>query len=380
MRLASVTMVLLLPAICWAQPPGGDMGLQRGSGRRGGGRGGRGGFDPNQLFDRISSGKDVITRAGITNPQMQSMFDRFAQQAGVTNGQMTRQQFLGAMQQRMGQGVGGGPRPSNNTDANAPGGDDGRIERSFRQLDQNGDGLLNYDEMSEALRSERDKWDTNKDGFIDLKEYRAFAEARMKVERGAAGRGWDQFPAVVIADPAPAEDEGKRPVAYRVGKLPKELPAWFSQLDTDRDAQIGLYEWRSSARSIEEFEKIDHNGDGFLTVDEVLRYTRMNSGATQTAGAESQENVAASQTRLPLTGSDATFSRGELGGGDSGGNGSPWRGSGGRQNRGGNAGGRFNRRNNQEGNNDGGQRRRGSGGGRRGGSQRDQNSQSSAQS
>src|SRR5207245_9281624 len=58
------------------------------------------------------------------------------------------------------------------------------------------------------------------------------------------------------------------------GKLPKDIPAWFDQLDTDRDWQIGLYEWVKSERSIEEFRIIDRNEDGFLTIDEVMTYVR----------------------------------------------------------------------------------------------------------
>jgi Ca2+-binding EF-hand superfamily protein len=335
----------------------------------------------------MSGGKDVISRADVTDPRMQFMFDRFAQQAGVTNGQLTRQQFLDTMQQRMGQfGGGRGGAPTGNN-ANAPAGNNSWIESSFRRLDQNGDGLLNYDEMSEALKTERDKWDTNKDGFIDLAEYRAYAVARMQAERGAAGRGVEEDPAVIVADPAPAEEEEKRPVAYRVGKLPKELPAWFSQLDTDGDAQIGLYEWRNSGRAIEEFEKIDRNGDGFLTVDEVLRYTRVSGGVTQTPGSESQENVASNQPRVSPPGGGSTFGRGGPGGGpsawrggDSGGSSSSWRGGGpgGRWNRGDGGGGRSNRsRNNQEGNSEGGQRRRDRGSGS---SRGDRNSQPSEQS
>src|SRR5437762_917256 len=36
-------------------------------------------------------------------------------------------------------------------------------ERFFRRYDQNGDGLLNYDEMPDGLKQERDRWDTNRD-------------------------------------------------------------------------------------------------------------------------------------------------------------------------------------------------------------------------
>src|SRR5262249_14533478 len=69
----------------------------------------------------------------------------------------------------------------------------------------------------------------------------------------------------------PEEEEPKR-VVYRAGKLPKELPPWFQQIDKDGDGQIGLYEWKNSGRPLDEFFKIDRNGDGFLTVEEVLRY------------------------------------------------------------------------------------------------------------
>lgn len=63
-----------------------------------------------------------------------------------------------------------------------------------------------------------------------------------------------------------------RPTVYRAGKLPKGLPPWFEQLDTDKDGQIGLYEWRKAGKSLEEFAEIDANGDGFITFEEALRF------------------------------------------------------------------------------------------------------------
>jgi Ca2+-binding EF-hand superfamily protein len=264
----------------------------QGGGGRWGGGGGRGGFDPNQLFNMMANGKEVVSRADITNPRFQGMFDRFAEQAGVTNGQLTREQFVSGMQQRMGQrgqGGPGGPAAAPAAPATEANNASSWAERSFQRLDQNGDGLLNYDEMAgdETLRAERDKWDTNKDGFIDLNEYRAYAEARALQRQSERGQSLDGVP-MVLAEPAPAEEEEKKPVVYRAGKLPPGLPGWFSQLDSDGDGQIGLYEWRAGGRSIEEFQQIDRNGDGFLTMDEVLRYTRPSgtqTGAQSLAGA-----------------------------------------------------------------------------------------------
>jgi Ca2+-binding EF-hand superfamily protein len=54
--------------------------------------------------------------------------------------------------------------------------------------------------------------------------------------------------------------------------LPKEFPPWFRDLDTDMDGQVSLDEWRKGGKRLSEFRKYDLNGDGFITVEEVLRY------------------------------------------------------------------------------------------------------------
>lgn len=61
-----------------------------------------------------------------------------------------------------------------------------RAEAMFRRLDKNGDGRLSVEEMGEPLATERDKWDTNMDGYIDLKEFKAyFASRRVSGNREA---------------------------------------------------------------------------------------------------------------------------------------------------------------------------------------------------
>ncbi len=280
-----LTILFLAPLPGLTQFQGGGGGRSGGSRNAGGPR-----WDPNEMFNRMSNGKDVLVRSEITDPRTQNRFDQWAQQLNITNGQITREQFLGMMQQRAGGWQSGGGRAPQSSpargDQNA--GNDADAwsrwaENLFRRLDQNGDGFLNNDEMNvpmlEGLRAELDKWDTDHNGLIDLNEFKAYFQARVQqfqADRASAGNpGWSGEGAApgALLTPAPAQAEETKPVVYRAGKLPKELPAWFQQLDTDGDGQIGLYEWKASGRPIAEFEKMDRNKDGFLTIAEVLRYT-----------------------------------------------------------------------------------------------------------
>jgi Ca2+-binding EF-hand superfamily protein len=252
------------------------------------------------MFDRLANGKDVLSRTDITNPWQQQSFDTIARSLNVTNGQLTRQQYIDGLQQMMqqwrgggrgGAGAGGaGPRAGRGPGGGGPGGNpDAMAESAFKQLDKNGDGFLSYDEMTDELKAERDKWDTDKNGLIDLNEYKAYFRARMQQIR--ADNGWGQNPGgagggdqqLLPPQLVPDQPDDPKRVVYRVGKLPPELPAWFAQIDTDKDGQIGLYEWKSSGRQLDEFFAMDANGDGFLTPEEVLGYLKKANGGAQAA-------------------------------------------------------------------------------------------------
>jgi hypothetical protein len=272
------------------------MGGQPGMGGPPGGMPGRSGVDRSQQFwEMLAKGKSSITRNDV-DPRFQRMFDMMAAKMGITNGVMTRQQYdaaAAAQAAQRAQGGSGGPggfrgsMPGGPAPGGTPGGPSpdamsGWADGMFRRYDQNGDGLLNNDEMPEALRIEREKFDTDRNGLVDLNEYRGYFQGRMQQlqsERGGAGGfgGMPGWGGPSFQD-VPPEEEEKRPVVYRAGKLPKEIQSWFSQSDTDGDAQVGLYEWKNSGQPLSEFTRFDRNGDGFITVEEAMRFVVQANG------------------------------------------------------------------------------------------------------
>ncbi len=285
----------------WGQFPFGGFG--GGGSGNGSGRGFGGMFaNPDFIFNFLSKGKDTIDRREL-DPQFRGMADRFFSMAGITSDVITRDQFKTAIQkvtQQFASGGGaammgmsgggfgglggpGGGRPG-------PGGfgrgdrgfnPDTIAERIFQRADADGDGLLKIEEMPESLAIERDKWDTNNDGFIDLREYREFFAARrqqIESERAAANAA-----NLNSASEPPTDPAERRPMVYRSTNLPRELPSWFAQADANQDAQVSLLEWRGTGMPIEQFKNMDRNGDNLLTVEEVLAFQKLNRGASMVA-------------------------------------------------------------------------------------------------
>lgn len=274
-------------------------------------RGGRFRFmtDPDQVFNFLSGGKDVISRADLTDPWRQRLFDRLAESMGIADGQITRDQYIAYAQQRSLERSGfGGQKPFGGKSASKPqpaSGSEGTgpkpapakteaeklaeidkdAEKSFQRHNKKGDGLLSFEEMPRSLQAEREKWDTNGDGFIDLNEYKAYYRAR-RLEREQQRNDNDRNKSPdasagnaslnMIPVPSPPLEEDRKPLVYRAGKLPKELPAWFKELDTEGEGQVAFYQWKRSGRAVEDFLAMDRNNDGFLTVEEVLAFMTKN--------------------------------------------------------------------------------------------------------
>ncbi len=112
-----------------------------------------------------------------------------------------------------------------------------------------------------------ERWMAEKAIKEQMKAEKVYVKEQMKAETAIRSGGFEP----------PAKEEEKsdpRPTVVRYGNLPKEVPAWWADVDADKDVQLSLYEWRTAGKKVEEFVALDLNTDGFLTVEEYLRATK----------------------------------------------------------------------------------------------------------
>jgi Ca2+-binding EF-hand superfamily protein len=360
--------------------PGG--GFPGGGGTTPGGGPPGGGFgrapDPERAFSFYSQNTDVIDLGKMT-PDMRNIARRGLERSGLTNlpdnAVITKPQFVEAYNRAQaarattpggpppggfggppgggttfqvqpgggmppggfgsrGPGGPGGPGGGPGGPGGGPGGPGGsrgmspeEIERRFHEYDANRDGKVSFDELSDrsSLKGSFKDFDTNKDGYIDLAEYKAYIAVRLGGTPGdpSATPGG---PGYVPGGPPDGRRDGRPPeavipVAIRFGKLPQGLPDWFVEYDTDKDGQVGLYEWRAAGKDMKEFLTMDLDGDGLLAPQELIRYTAIKADQDKLVAAE--EGIEAPKTGTRGSGGSRGFGGpGGFGGGKGGDRGS----------------------------------------------------------
>ncbi len=349
--LAGASLAALTVAICAEPsagqfPGGGDRGGRdrgsQGGGFQPGGGGGRGGFTADSRFDSLLQSYggtgDAIDYSRIP-PDVRERTNGFATRFGgepmPLSGIITRAQYteqFNARMAKMGQPGGGAPGAPPVASFTAPGAPpvapgmpapqaemtDEQVLMAMRQLDRDGDNRISIQEASQSGRLSRvfQTYDKNADGFVDLAEFKGYMTDRMGNRVPSGDNNSPQQPfgqqpygqqpygqpnASYGTAPASAPEE-QRPVVLRYGKMPKELPSWFNDLDTDKDGQVGMYEWRFDSRPVAEFIAMDLNGDGLLTAEEYLRFKNPVSN-----------NATSSESRTITTSSSNPFNRNNTG-------------------------------------------------------------------
>ncbi len=189
-----------------------------------------------------------------------------------------------------GGGPGGGGFSGGGGSGWGGGGGGQTAESRFKEMDKNQDGKISKEEgqQSSRLTPVFDRYDTSKDGTLDLPEYSIYyAEATGGRSNGGGSGGWGGGGGTPGAPGGPGkggeEPEEPKPLVYRFGNLPGNLPGYFagdnSGGDSDKDGQISLAEWvkywDSTTTKIDEFKKLDLNTDGYVTAEEYLRANKL---------------------------------------------------------------------------------------------------------
>jgi Ca2+-binding EF-hand superfamily protein len=294
-----IAAIFIAPAITTGQPGG-----FKGGGKKGFGMG----MDAGQIFDRIANGRPSIPISEIKFGRTQVA--QYAQDKGITNGMLTRQQFIDFQTQMMSARAqfpppgGGMMRPSGPavTIVQGPSGMDvinQLADADFRRRDANGDGKLNQDEMPPPLRFGLAKYDRNGDGFIDMYEYREYFAARLAGNVGGKDDSGTRGIASIIIE---EEELDRKPVVFRAGgQMPAGLPPWFKELDTDGDGQVALYEWRKGGKNLDEFREWDLNDDGFITPEEAIKCLAKNGAKASTSPGAVTYSIPPSSDRPSMT-------------------------------------------------------------------------------
>jgi hypothetical protein len=212
-------------------------------------------------FARLADGQPAWRRDDRAKKPLREIHDRITQRMRLAGDEVRRDEFIRYARHYL------SPKDSPAWDDKPPKDPLEEPRKIFRKLDRDRDGALAADELPDGLRADLRRWDEDRDGRINEKEYlRRFGSRLREVARD---RG------VVLPGEEPPPRTEARPTVSRATRLPPGLPDWFSALDTDRDGQVGLYEWKRAGRTLADFRMYDANADGFITADECLRVVRM---------------------------------------------------------------------------------------------------------
>jgi len=223
--------------------------------------------DPSARWDMMARGKDSINLNDPEHSRIRGFMERMGTPIPA-NGIVTKQDYIAESTKRMASFSGG------------MGGQPGGVATTFSGSMGNG-GRMSFGAPGGGDRGQ------DRDGGGGRDRNSAMAS----LSGGGDGNSWGSWGggggggsgAWGNRQDSSKEAQDEKPFAIRYGHLPKGLPEWFEEYDSNKDGQVALHEWRKGGESVESFSSYDLNGDGLITADELLRHDRNQAEAQRVA-------------------------------------------------------------------------------------------------
>jgi Ca2+-binding EF-hand superfamily protein len=208
------------------------------------------GQEPAELFDKLDANKDGVITSDEVPDDKQATFERLVR-SGDANGdkKLTKDELIAGLKKLQ-------PAADAPAAPDRPGGRPGAPgalpnvappKEIFTRMDKDGNGKLEKDEIPERMRENLARIDANSDGVIELAEFEKIGQVfGARRPDGAPGAPPDGRPGQ--GGPVPGS-----PV--------------LRALDADGNGEISASEIADAAKAL---AKLDRNGDGKLTLDEIV--------------------------------------------------------------------------------------------------------------
>jgi RNA polymerase sigma factor (sigma-70 family) len=189
--------------------------------------------DPVAEFNFFANGRNFFMASD--NARLRKSLDAFLREKGITSGVVTKDLYLAFAQARAaGQIAGDGVQTKNAIFE--------QISQfavmEFKRLDRNEDDQLDTEEMPNQLKEELSRWDTNQDNLINIEEFKLFFFNRFN-GGGLIQPSEIRRIAVMEFERLDLNGDGLLTLEEMTQKMKSQLSQW----DSNRDRQVSLSEF-----------------------------------------------------------------------------------------------------------------------------------------
>ena len=198
---------------------------------------------PEQILKRLDKDGDGYLSRDEAPPFLRGNFDK-ADRNG--DGKLDRKE-IALVQQRLRQRFGQGQKQ--------PPADGPAVEKALQrllQMDTNGDGKISRAEARGPLAQNFDRFDLNKDGYLDRSELRRVAQLMVSFQQGKGGGAAPGGPAGPDFDALDRNADGR---LTRDEVRGTALEPLFDQIDTNHDGRIDPREFEAYFKKRQEAKK-----------------------------------------------------------------------------------------------------------------------------